>query len=337
VPPASAPSPRWTRASRRGPPSSRVLTNRAATLVPRTGFDGRTLDFDFPGIALGVAEYDEGPTGCTVFAFARGWQTAIDKRGGLVGIAGEYDFNHAIVFAGGSLYGLEAAAGVAAELNFQRGYDLQRMALVSCAIIWDFGRPTRVYPDAALGAAALRVARPGAFPLGRCGAGRAASCGAVFGRDRAEPAGQGGGFRQVGATKLGAFVVVNALGVVLDRQGRVVLGNRDPATGERRHPVEEYERRLASGAVPAPPGGNTTLTLIVTNQRMDRRELTQWARQVHASMGRAIYPFQTLADGDTLFAVTTNEVDSSGLDVAALGVVAGELVWDALLTVAPTS
>jgi L-aminopeptidase/D-esterase-like protein len=253
----------------------------------------------------------------------------------MVGISGEYDFNHAIVLAGGSLYGLEAAAGVAAELNYQRGYDLQQMALVSGAIIWDFGRPTRVYPDAALGAAALRAARPGLFPLGARGAGRSAACGAVFGRDRAEPAGQVGAFRQVGPTKLAAFVVVNALGVILDRQGRVVRGNRDPATGERRHPVEEYEGRIAAGQTGAPPGGNTTLTVLVTNQRLDRRELTQWGRQVHASMGRAIYPFQTPMDGDTLFAVTTNEVENAALNATALGVVAGELVWDAILTVPP--
>jgi L-aminopeptidase/D-esterase-like protein len=310
-----------------------LLTNRNVALVPQTTFEGRVLNFDFPAFQVGVAEYAEGPTGCTVFSFPQGAATAIDKRGGRVGITGEYGWNHAIVLAGGSLYGLEAAAGVAAEINAQREYDLDKMALVSGAIIWDFARPTRIYPDAALGQAALRAARPGVFPLGARGAGRSAGCGAIFGRDRSEPSGQGGAFCQIGPTKLAAFVVVNAVGTILDRQGKVVLGNRDPQTGERRHPVEEYERRIANEESTRSPSGNTTLTVIVTNQQLARQGLEQWGKQVHSSMSRAIYPFHTLFDGDTLFALTTNEVESPALQAGALGVVTAELVWDAILTI----
>jgi L-aminopeptidase/D-esterase-like protein len=162
--------------------------------------------------------------------------------------------------------------------------------------------------------------------------GRSAGCGGVFGRDRAESTGQGGAFRQIGETKLAAFVVVNALGAILDRQGRVVRGNRDPQTGERRHPVAEYESRIANGISSRPPEGNTTLSVIVTNQQLSRRDLGQWGKQVHSSMSRAIWPFHTLMDGDVLFAVTTNEVANPALDVATLGMLTGELVWDAILT-----
>jgi L-aminopeptidase/D-esterase-like protein len=310
-----------------------MLTNRNTALVPRTAFAGRTLNFDFPAFQVGVAEYEAGPTGCTIFAFPQGAATAIDKRGGMVGITGEYEWNHAIVLAGGSLLGLEATAGVAAELNARHDYDLGKIALVSGAIIWDFGRPTRIYPDLALGQAALRAAQPGVFPLGARGAGRAARCGSAFGRDRAESAGQGGAFRQIGSTRIAAFVVVNALGAILDRHGRVVLGNRDPETGERRHPVDEYELRLANAQSTNAPEGNTTLTVIITNQKLTRRDLEQWGKQVHSSMSRAIYPFHTPRDGDTLFAVTTNEVENPALEVAALGVLAGEILWDAILTI----
>jgi 6-aminohexanoate-oligomer endohydrolase len=319
--------------TRFAPQEKPMLTNRNTTLEPRIAFDGRTLTFDFPAFQVGVAEYPEGPTGCTVFHFPKGAATAIDKRGGAIGITGEYEWNHAIVLAGGSLYGLEAAAGVAAELNFRNDYDLRKFALVSGAIIWDFGRPTRIYPDVALGRAALNAARPGVFPLGARGVGRSAGCGATFGRDRAERTGQGGAFRQIEPTKVAAFIVVNAVGAILDRSGRVVRGNRDPQTGERRHPVEEYERRLAEGQSTKPPGGNTTLSVIVTNQQLPRRDLEQWGKQVHSSMSRAIYPFHTLMDGDTLFAVTTNEVTNESLDPATLGVVTAELMWDAILTI----
>lgn len=89
-----------------------VQTNDTLLLTPQTSFDGPALEFDFPGLRIGVAEYDEGPTGCTVFHFPEGATTASDVRGGSVGLTGDYDRNHAICFAGGSLYGLEAAVPV---------------------------------------------------------------------------------------------------------------------------------------------------------------------------------------------------------------------------------
>ncbi len=79
--------------------------------------------------------------------------------------------------------------------------------------------------------------------------------------------------------------------------------------------------------------GNTTLTLLVTNQKMADWPLSQLARQVHTSMARAIQPFHTLTDGDVLYVVSTDEVgsrnDRSGWrTVAELG---SRLAWDAVL------
>ena len=66
---------------------------------------------------------------------------------------------------------------------------------------------------------------------------------------------------------------------------------------------------------------------------MDSRQLRTVARQVHVSMARAIQPFHALEDGDVLFAVSTGEVESDPvLDTTALGIVASELAWDAVLT-----
>lgn len=312
-----------------------VQTNDTLPLTPQTSFDGPALEFDFPGLQIGVAEYAEGPTGCTVFYFPKGAaMTASDVRGGSVGLTGDYDQNHAICFAGGSLYGLEAATGVTAELFARRGYvtDWGTLDLVSGAIIYDYGaRTSKVYPDKALGRAAVRAALPGRFPLGARGAGRAARCGWYA----KEASGQGGAFREVGGVKLAVFTVVNALGAVVDRQGAVVRGNLNDA-GERPSVGEELERRLAEGAQTPPTHGNTTLTLVVTNQRLEPYSLQQLARQVHASMARAIQPFHTLNDGDVLFAVSTDEVDEPALrEPALLGTLASELAWDAVLSSAP--
>lgn len=311
-----------------------VLTNDTADLTPRVSFDPPMLTFDFPGLRIGAAEYEEGPTGCTVFHFARTATCAVDVRGGSVGSIGNFGAVDAICLAGGSLYGLEAATGVAAELWARRGYsrDWGDIALVNGAIVFDLRRENSVYPDKALGRAALREAREGIFPLGRRGAGRNTQCGGGGASLGAQPekAGQGGAFRQIGPTKLAVFTVVNALGALVDRQGRVVRGHRDPASGERASYATLIERKLADGVGEAPPHGNTTLTVLVTNQKVGR--LDQLGKQVHASMARAIQPFHTEFDGDILYAVSTGEVENPDLGDIALGVLASELAWDAVLS-----
>ena len=291
-----------------------------------TSFDGDALELDFPGLRIGIAEYEEGPTGCTVFHFTGGAMLERDVRGGSPGLFGDLDWVDAICLAGGSLYGLEACTGVAAELFAQRGYETgwTSIADVTGAIIFDFGpRENAVYPDKELGRAALRAAEEGRFPLGRRGAGRSATVGKTFGFEHGEPGGQGGAFRRIGDTRIAVFTVVNAVGAVVDRDGNVVRGHFDPPTGARRTLVEGIETRLT--------GESTTLTVVATNQRMDRWLLRQLGRQVHTSMARAIHPFHALTDGDVLFAATTNEVDDETLDSLTLGVIASELAWDAVL------
>lgn len=313
------------------------ISNDNQPLTPQTAIESRTLTFDFPGLEIGVAEYAEAPTGCTVFHFPRGARTAIDVRGGMPGVSGGHEWCHAICLAGGSLFGLEAAAGVHAELFARRDYslDFHSFPLVNGAIIYDFGgRENRIYPDKELGRAVLRAAKPGSFPLGAHGAGCSASIGSLFNDAWVEPSGQGGAFRQVGDVKIAVFTVVNALGAILGRDGRVLRGNRNPDTGERLAPIAEVEQRISRRQGSQPRPTNTTLTVLVTNQKMHHHNLTQLSRQVHASLSRVIYPFHTIYDGDVLYAVTTGEVEK-GLDEAVLGVVAAELAWDAVLSSIP--
>lgn len=287
------------------------------------------LRFEFPGMRIGIAEYDEGPTGCTVFHFPEGAALALDIRGGSPGVIGGLEWTHAICLAGGSLYGLEATCGVAAELMAMRGYTVgwTDIEIAQGAIIYDFGRrQNAVYPDKELGAKALRAAREGVFPLGARGAGRSATVGKTFDYEQGESAGQGGAFRELGATKVAVFTVVNAFGAIVDREGNVVRGHLDADSGARTPLVAGLEAQL-----PRSVPGNTTLTVLVTNQQLVQRELRQLGVQVHASMARAIQPFHALVDGDVLFAVSTNAVENPELTGTQLGVIASELAWDAVL------
>ena len=310
-----------------------------AGLDPQPPPDGPALTFDVPGLEIGVAEYRDGPTGCTVFHFPAGAAMAVDIRGGSAAVVGEnYGWAHAICLAGGSIYGLEAVSGVAAELFARRGYSTapENLGVAAGAIVYDYGaRGNAIYPDLALGRAALRFAKPGRFPTGGRGAGCSVTVGSGFGFGRGEPAGQGAAFRQLGPVKVAVFTVVNAMGVIVDRRGQVVRGNFDPETGTRASIVDKIEARVRSlddAVRPDVLGRNTTLTVVVTNRRLDHRQLRQFGRQVHASMARAIQPFHTPYDGDVLFAVTTDEVESEELNELVLGVVASELAWDAVLS-----
>lgn len=303
--------------------------------------DGRRVAYDFPGVEVGSVEYAEGPTGVTVLHIPAGARMAIDARGGAIGMSNGYQYHaHAIALAGGSLHGMSAGSGVADELRFRHPsgrVSIDELVLVSTAVVYDYaGRDNSVFPDAALGRAAVRAARHGSVPTGRCGAGATTSTGKLH-RARAEYAGQGAAFRQAGQAKVLVVTVVNPMGVVVDRDGSVVRGNYDPATGQRGLLEEDWIAALAAGTSLDAERGNTTITAVVTNVRMSDRDLVQFGRQVHGSMNRAIRPFATAFDGDVLFALTTDEVDPGltpeGLPVSplAVGALASEVAWDAVL------
>ncbi len=303
----------------------------------------RQVGFDLPGVVVGAATDEAGPTGCTVIALDRFAALELDVRGGApVLVNPALPRVEAICLAGGSALGVAAAVGVADELHARRGRDPLRFPTVTGGAIYDFAEPGRsgAYPDWEMGRAALRAAQPGAVPVGRIGAGRAARCGKL-GRDGwSEPGGQGAAFAVAGGARILVVVVVNALGVVVDRRGAVVRGNRDPASGIRTHiatddmahgrrrQVERFGR--ATPTAPSPASTATTLTVVVTDARLGARDRRSVARQVHASLARAIHPFHCAMDGDALWLATTNEV-AAEVTPTALGAVGAELAWDAVL------
>jgi L-aminopeptidase/D-esterase-like protein len=214
----------------------------------------------------------------------------------------------------------------------------ERVPTVTGAVVYDFRhRSNTIYPDKELGRAALAAVRPGLFPLGARGAGRCVHVGKFFGPRYMESAGQGGAFRQIRGVKIAVFAVVNAVGAIVDREGRVVRGNRAPESGLRTTFAADLldgsgERKRQLETMPGVPLENTTLTLLVTNRRMRHLELGRLAIQTHTAMARAIQPFHTEHDGDVLFAVSTGEVEESDLGVQDLAVYAGEVAWDAVLS-----
>ena len=342
-----AAAPRTTDAARLA-----TLPADQSALIPVINAGERLLRFDWPAIRIGTGEYEEGPTGVTVFQFARRASGAVDVRGGSPGTVNTdylrqgYDrpLIDAVVFAGGSAYGNEAVAAVATAMKDDglRGGRWDNVAFAAGANIYDFGdrRLNEVYPDKRLAQAAYHAARPGVFPLGAQGAGRFAEHGGLFGCN--VYSGQGGAFRQLGDLKIAAFVVVNAVGIVTGRDGRVAACYRDPAWPSDLRTTDLLARypALRRGGWPDPgtePRGNTTLSLVVTNRQLNPAQLQRLAAQVHTSMGRAIQPFATEFDGDVLYAVSTGELatPATPLDALDLNVLASEVMWDAILASIP--
>lgn len=346
-----------------------IVTNAAeqAQLQPVLNDGEQTLKFDWPAIRVGTGEYEEGPTGVTVFHFPNRATAAVDVRGGGPGTVNTdflrlgYETREldTVVFSGGSWYGLEntTAAATALKDDGLRDGDWTNLALSVGAIIYDLGprRLNELYPDKRLAQAAFRAARPGIFPLGAHGAGRFAKTGSLFGCNAFS--GQGGAFRQMGELKIAAFVVVNALGVITTREGRVAACYPDakwPKDLRTTDLLANYPDSTKPGAALVPaaskvatPAGpaenasrrNTTISLVVTNQKLSAAELQRLATHVHSSMSRAIQPFATEFDGDVLYAVTTGELESTaakpGTPAISIDVLAAETMWDAILASVP--
>lgn len=317
------------------------MSGRATTSARRRD----VLRFDFPEVHVGTAEYEEGPTGCTVLWLPAGAQAAVDFRGGAVAARelatvgpldgwGEVD---AVVFAGGSTWGLDAAGGVMHRLLEERegDSDFEDIPAVPAAAVYDFsGRDNTTYPDVELGMAALDAARPGEAPVGRVGAGRNVTVGSYFGDRYAEPSGQGAAFERFGDVKMFALTVVNAGGNVFDREGRLVAGTRDPATGTRSAAWDKLRAFLEHelGGRERRRGTNTVLSVVVTNVALDRLALLRLAVMAQAALARVVDPLHTPEDGDVVFALSTQSAKlPSALTVGDLGILAGKVLQDAVL------
>lgn len=297
---------------------------------------------NFENLEVGVATNPAGPTGTTVINFPKGAIGAIDMRGGAVAVreSSSVDENNtwgwldALVLSGGSTMGLEAADGVAQEIIKQRGGQVKfdTIPAVPAAIVYDFtGRKTSTYPDKELGAKAFHARQKNKVPYGQVGGGTHVSVGKWFDDLKHERAGQGAAYFEKNGVKILVISVVNAVGNILDKEGKVIRGSLNEETGERVDIVARIKDKLDS----VPVKGNTTITAVITNIKFDRLELKRMATMAHTSMASVISPFHTPWDGDVLFAVSTREMDKpEKFDVANAGVIAADLlktaVWRAV-------
>src|SRR3984957_15024739 len=286
----------------------------------------RNLITDIEGLRVGHADDDNTRSGVTVLACGGAWSAGVDVRGGgpggreidalspenLVGRA------HAVVLAGGSVFGLAAADGVAAALSAQ-GVGLQwrpgapRIPIVPSAVLHDLGNGGdkswgRTPPYRDLGFLALDSAGAD-FALGSVGAGRGAKAGLIKG-------GIGSASLDLGEGLIvGALAAVNSVGSPLMPDGKTYwawpfelaqeFGGAGPPrqTMDVSNPAPDESRLLALGRLQA--GVNTTLGVVACNGDLTTVECKRIAMMAQDGIARAVRPAHTPFDGDTIFALAS--------------------------------
>jgi L-aminopeptidase/D-esterase-like protein len=294
---------------------------------------------DVRGIEVGHAQAEVALTGCTVILCRKGAVAGVDVRGGAPGTretdlldpVNRVEKVHAVVLAGGSAFGLEAASGVMRYLEEQKiGFPTRaaKVPIVPSAILYDLslGRAD-VRPDAAMGYLAAASASSKAPAEGNVGAGMGASVGKIRGMKYAMKAGVGTWSTKINGLIIGALVAVNAVGDVIDpNNGKVLAGLRSGKT-----------LAWMIKNAPRPPStsrSNTVIGVIATNAKLTKAQATKVAQMAHDGLARVIRPAHTMFDGDTIFALATGEQKA---DVSTVGAFAAEVMAEAILRAVKTA
>ncbi len=300
---------------------------------------------DVPGIRVGHHTLAERPTGCTVVLAPEGTVGGVDVRGGAPGTretdlldpVNTVEIVNAVVLAGGSAFGLDAASGVVRYLEEQGvGYPVGpvvRVPIVSAAILYDLGvgGDWTVRPGPECGYRASAGATEGPVESGSVGAGAGATVGKLAGMGRAMKGGVGSASITLPTgLVVAALVAVNSVGDVIDpATGRVVAGVR----AEDGTTLADARVLLRAGG---PSGGsagrNTTIGVVATNARLTKAEATRVALMAQDGYARALYPAHTPGDGDTTFSLATGTLaDSARASAGQVGALAADVVAAAIL------
>ncbi|HEX6464014.1 MAG TPA: P1 family peptidase, partial [Vicinamibacterales bacterium] len=302
------------------------------------------------GIKVGHHTLTERPTGCTVVLAKDGTTGSVDVRGGAPGTretdllnpVNDVQIVNAIVLAGGSAYGLDAASGTVKWLDEHHiGYPVGTagvVPIVPSAILIDlwFGGDPKVRPGPDCGYRAAEAASSDPVREGNVGAG----AGATIGKLRGVVASGNGGPMKAGvgsyAIKMpdglvvAAMVAVNAVGDVIDpASGQVVAGVRGPDGN-----LLDARKLLRAGSGRTGRAGeNTTIGVVATNAKLSKVQAQKVAQMAHDGFARAIYPIHTPADGDTIFSLATGTW-AGDPNYGTIGALAADAIAEAVVRAA---
>jgi L-aminopeptidase/D-esterase-like protein len=277
---------------------------------------------DVPGILVGQVQSDTRPylTGTTVVYTPQMSVASVDQRGGapatketdLLSPLNSNPGVNAIQLGGSSMYGLSATDGIIRWLEDRgEGVPLGSAGvapIVPAADIYDLNRggDPKARTSAEWGYLAAQATEDGPVRQGSVGGGTGARAGGMR-------SGVGTASVYLGdGVWVGALVVVNPAGSPVNPADCTLWGAQygigDELAGYRAPDAAECEARSGASA----PGGsddslNTTIAVVATNAPLEKAAAQRMSGNAHDGMARAIQPIHTLADGDTVFAVSTGE------------------------------
>lgn len=288
-----------------------------------------------PGIKVGHYTDNQSLTGCTVILYEEGAVGGVDVRGSAPGTretdllrpANLVQKVHAVLLTGGSAFGLDAAGGVMQYLEENKvGFQTNsiKVPIVPAAVIYDLdiGDPLK-RPDKNSGYLVAKNASSDPVEEGSVGVGTGALVGKALGSQYAMKGGVGS--YSIELTKgivVGAITVVNSTGDVYEN-GKIIAGALD----KNKNFINIYEY-MKKFAVNANAGQNTTLSLVATNAILTKEETNKVAQIAHDGMARAIKPVHTMYDGDVVFCLSTEEIESN---VTLIGELAAEAVEKSII------
>jgi L-aminopeptidase/D-esterase-like protein len=299
-----------------------------------------------PGIRIGHADDDRLRSGVTVILPDSACVASMHVVGGSPGTRESDLLNpiqvvervDALVLAGGSAFGLDAASGVQAWLREHgRGFPVgpQRIPIVPAAILFDLNNGGdkdwgRYPPYRELGYRAAADAS-GDVATGARGAGRGATTATT-------PGGLGMAWETLpcGATVM-AVMAVNAAGSPLIGDTRHFWAapfEHDAEFGGYGypHPFPPGVTHVRTKAGHSTAGMNTTIGAVLTDARITKLEAKQIAVMAHDGFPRALYPVHSPGDGDLLYVMGTGALDlpRERLSLLALGTTAANVVARAI-------
>ena len=305
---------------------------------------------DIPGLSVGHAQDDKAMTGCTVILCEGGAIGGVDQRGGAPGTR-ETDAMHpmhlvnevhAVVLAGGSAFGLDAASGAVRYLEERGvGFDVRvaRVPIVPAAILFDLGiGDSDVRPDAEMGYQACLNASTDPPAEGNVGAGTGATVGKILGPAGAMKSGIGTASLEIGnGVIVGAIAAVNVFGDVINpKTGQIVAGARVIQKGPIKVGKGPYfadtlsvmESLIGRTMLGFASRENTAIGIVATNAKLNKEQINKVAQMAQDGLARTVCPAHTMLDGDTIFALA---IGSKKADVNIVGAFGAEVFAQAVM------
>ena len=294
---------------------------------------------DIKGLKVGHAQNEAAKTGVTVVMAPDGAVCGVDVRGAAPGTRETDLLNplnamekvQAVVLSGGSAFGLASADGVMDYLEKHNiGFDVgcTKVPIVPAAVLFDLENGDAfVRPDKQMGWDACENAHSQWLSEGDVGAGCGATVGKLKGMEYCCNSGIGSWAETTeNGITVGALIAVNAFGDVWEN-GKIIAGTKNSHGSF----IDTEKGLLEMASSLSFAGKNTTIGVIATNVKLTKAQAAKVAGMAHDGLARCIHPIHTTLDGDTLFCLSTEEIQLPAAPVDVVGTMAARVTEQAVL------